>query len=284
LPTSALDLPTGPGPHPAIVGLHPADDASRDHYLFRHLAKVLPPRGIAVARFDRRGDDVPFDDQTADVLDVIAELRRRPDIDASRIGLWGFSQGAWIAPLVASRTDVAFLVLVASVGVTPAAQMLYGTAKHVCAAGFGDGAADRVIAARRAVDEYRRGRASLADAQRAIDAIKGEPFFAHAYLPADAGALGSWPDMDFDPAPVFAKVTVPVLLFYGEDDEWQPIDDSVAAWRRAAERAGNRDVTVVRLPGTGHAPTRGRRADIAAIDPVYERELAAWLMRTTHST
>jgi uncharacterized protein len=284
LPTSTLDLPAGPGQYPAVVGLHPADDASRDHYLFRHLAKVLPPRGIAVARFDRRGDDVPFEDQIADTLDVLAELRRRPDIDASRIGLWGFSQGAWIAPLVASRTDVAFLVLVASVGVTPAAQMLYGTAKHVRAAGFGDGAADRVLAARRVVDEYRRGRGSLADAQRAIDAIKGEPFFAHAYLPAYADTLGPWPDMDFDPVPVFAKVTVPVLLFYGEDDEWQPIDESVAAWRRAAERAGNRDVTVVRLPGTGHAPTRGGRADIESVDPVYERELVAWLMRTTHST
>lgn len=274
-------MPAGPGPHPAIVGLHPADDASRDHYLFRHLARVLPPRGIAVARFDRRGYDVPFEDQIADTLDVLADLRRRPEIDPARIGLWGFSQGAWIAPMVASRTDVAFLVLIASVGVTPSAQMLYGTAKHVRAAGFGEDAGERVIAARRVVDGHRRGRGSLADAQRAIDEIRDEPFFDLAYLPRDARELGPWPDMDFDPEPIFAQVRVPTLLFYGEDDEWQPIDESVAAWRRAAESAGNDDVTVIRLPGTGHAPTRDGKKDETAVDPEYERALIAWLRRVT---
>lgn len=281
MPTSVLDLPAGPGPHPAIVGLHPADDASRDHYLFRHLARVLPPRGIAVARFDRRGLDVPFDDQIADTLDVLADLRRRPEIDPSRIGLWGFSQGAWIAPMVASRTDIAFLVLIASVGVTPSAQMLYGTAKHVRAAGFGDAAADRVTAARRIVDEHRRGRGSLAEAQRAIDEISDEPFFGLAYLPRHASELGPWPDMDFDPEPIFAQVRVPTLLFYGEDDEWQPIDESVAAWRRAATLAENDDVSVVRLPGTGHAPTRDGKKDETAVDPEYERTLIGWLRRVT---
>ena len=274
-------MPPGSGPHPAIIGLHPADDASRDHYLFRHLAKVLPPRDIAVMRFDRRGYDIPFEDQITDTLDVWADLRRRPEIDPARIGLWGFSQGAWIAPMVAARTEVAFLVLVASVGVPPFAQMLYGTAKHVRAAGFGDEAADRVIAVRVVVDDHRRGRASVDAAQRAIDSIVNEPFFEHAYLPRDARALGPWPDMDFDPEPVFAKVRVPTLLFYGEDDEWQPIDESISAWRRAATRAGNDDVTVIRLSGTGHAPTRDGKKDETAVDPEYERALIAWLRSVT---
>lgn len=278
MPTSVLDLPQGGGPHPVIVGLHPADDGSRDHYLFRHLATVLPAAGIAVARFDRRGDDVPFDDQVADTLDVIADLRARDDLDASRIGLWGFSQGAWIAPMVAARTrEVAFLVLVASVGVTPAAQMLYGTAKHVRDAGFGEVAAQRVIRAREVVDDYRRGRTGVHAAQAAIDDIKDEPFFEHAYLRRDARELGEWPDMDFDPAPIFALVKVPVLLFYGEEDEWQPIDASVAAWRAT----GNPDLTVVRLPGTAHAPTLGGVKDIAKVSPDYERTLVSWLSRVT---
>lgn len=278
MPTSTLDLPEGDGPFPAIVGLHPADDASRDHYLFRHLARVLPPRGIAVARFDRRGYDVPFKDQVTDALDVVADLRSRSQIDAARIGLWGFSQGAWIAPMVAARTNaIAYLVLVASVGVSPAAQMLYGTAKHVRDAGFAGDEAERVVRARTTVDEYRRGRISISEAQAAIDDIKDEAFFEHAWLPRDARTLGSWGDMDFDPAPIFAQVRCPVLLFYGEDDEWQPIDASVAAWRRA----GVPDLTVVRLAGTAHAPTIGRVKDVASVAPQYERELCTWLERVT---
>src|SRR6185503_2817746 len=104
MPAPDLHLPDGPGPHPAIVPLHGASDGSRDQFLFRHLAKVLPPRGIAVARFDRRGDDVPLDLQVQDAMRVVDELAARPDIDAERVGLWGFSQGAWVAPLAASRS------------------------------------------------------------------------------------------------------------------------------------------------------------------------------------
>ena len=280
----AVDLPATRGPHPAIVGLHPASDGSRDHFLFRHLANALPPHGIAVARFDRRGDDVPLDDQVDDVLAVVADLERRPDIDAQRIGLWGFSQGAWVAPLAAARSaNIAFLVLLASTGVTPAEQMLYGTAKHARMAGFSADAADRIVAARRVVDDFRRGKAGPAAAQVAIDTIRDEPFFEFAYLPARVHDSMSWPDMDFDPEPIFAAVKVPTLLFYGEDDEGSPIDASIATWKRAAQRARNDDVTVVRLPGTAHAPTRGGVESLDAVSPDYERALVDWLGRVTRS-
>lgn len=223
--------------------------------------------------------------QVDDALAVVAEIAARDDIDERRIGLFGFSQGAWVAPLAASRSaKITFLVLVASAGVTPAAQMLYGTAKHARMAGFGEGVARRIVEAREVVDDYRRGRTGVHAAQAAIDVIKDEPFFEHAWQPRDlAGLEAKWPDMDFDPEPVFARVRVPTLLFYGEDDEWQPIDASVAAWRRAAERAGNADVTVVRLAGTGHAPTLEGRETVEAVAPEYERALVDWLARVTRS-
>jgi hypothetical protein len=103
--TAKLSLPPGSGPFPAVVGVHPADDASRDHDLFRHLELVLPPAGIAVARFDRRGDDLPLLGQARDVEAVVDALGTRAEIDRGRVGLWGFSQGAWVAPLVVTRSD-----------------------------------------------------------------------------------------------------------------------------------------------------------------------------------
>jgi pimeloyl-ACP methyl ester carboxylesterase len=175
-------------------------------------------------------------------------------------------------------------VLVASVGVTPAEQMLYGTAKHVRQAGFGEPAARRVIQVRRLVDEWRRGRVEMQQAQREVDAVVAEPWFDLAWLPRELATAGAWPDMDFDPTEIFAQVRVPVLLFDGEDDEWQPIDASVAAWRRAARQAGNRDITIVRLARTGHAPTLGLRHELDAVSPDYERELIRWLVRVTART
>ena len=228
-------------------------------------------------RFDRRGDDVPLELQADDALSARAALAAREDIDAARIGLWGFSQGAWVAPLVASMSrEIAFLVLVASTGVSPAEQMLYGTAKQAREAGFGDDDVGQLVALRRAVDEWRRGRATRERAQAAVDAAAERPWFEHAYVQRVLGE-GAWPNMDLDPVDVFARVRVPVLLFYGDDDEWQPIDASIAAWQDAARRAGNRNVTVQRLAGTRHAPTLGGVEDERAISPEYERMLVSWL-------
>jgi pimeloyl-ACP methyl ester carboxylesterase len=272
---ATLTLPEGHGPHAAIVPLHPASKRSRDQVLFRHLAEVLPPHAIAVLRYDRRGDNVPFDDQVADANSAVEVLRARSDIDPSRIGLWGFSQGAWIAPMVAAESDrIAFLVLVASTGVSPAEQMRYGTVKHARQAGHGDDLARRILELRGTFEEFQRGRLSRNEAQRAIDAAANEPWFEHSYVRRELpDEPGFWPDMDFDPAPVIARVLVPTLLFYGEDDEWQPIDASIAAW----QGAGLEDLTIIRLAGTGHAPTLGGRDDRNAISPEYERSLLAWL-------
>jgi len=215
---------------------------------------------------------------------VVDELAARPDIDAGRIGLWGFSQGAWVAPLAASRsTKIAYLVLLASTGVTPAEQMLYGTARHVRMAGFDEDAAERVVSVRRVVDEFRRGRVPIEEAQRAVDGIRNEAFFPYAYVPEVVERAAIWRDMDFDPEPVFANVRVPTLLFYGEDDEWSPMEASTAAWERASGRAGNPDVLVVRLPGTTHFPTLGGVESIERVSPEYERTLLEWLDRVTRS-
>jgi uncharacterized protein len=232
---------------------------------------------VAVLRYDRCGDDVPLELQAADALSAIASLRSREDIDPRRIGLWGSSQGAWVAPLVAAgSSDVAFLVLVASTGVSPSEQMFYGTAKRAREAGVSEDGVAELVALRRLVDDWRRGRVTRERAQAAVDSASDTAWFEHAWVQRTLGD-GVWRNMDFDPEPVFCRVRVPVLLFYGEDDEWQPIDMSIATWRRAAQRAANANVTIVRLAGTRHAPTLGGGADLGAIAPEYERRLVAWL-------
>ena len=274
--TAKLSLPPGAGPFPAIVGVHPADDGSRDHYLLRHLEAVLPPAGFAVARFDRRGDDVPLLDQARDVEAVVETLAGHAAIDRDRIGLWGFSQGAWVAPLVATRSArIAFLVLVASTGVSPAQQMRYGTAKQARSFGHTEEQVQALVALRSAFEEYARGHRSRAEVQAEIDAARDEPWFPRAWVRAELPAEpGFWPDMDFEPAPLFARVRVPVLLFYGEDDECQPIDASIGAWKGPGR-------TINRLRGTAHAPTLRGERDLASVAPDYTDSLVAWLRTVT---
>jgi pimeloyl-ACP methyl ester carboxylesterase len=88
--------------------------------------------GVAVLRYDRRADaeghDIPLRTQVRDAHTAMEVLRQH--VGQSPIGLWGFSQGGWVAPLAAAThpAEVAFLITVSASGVSPAAQMRYGTA------------------------------------------------------------------------------------------------------------------------------------------------------------
>ena len=263
-----------------VVPLHPADDGSRRQFLFEHLARTMVPRGIGVLRFDRRPSpddaDVPFAVQADDALEALRVLRAH--VGSAPVGLWAWSQGAWAAALAAARSqDVAFLVLLAACGVSPAEQMRYGTAEQLRRNGYGDDDSLRELSElREALEDAVRNRGRLATAQAVVDRYADRPWFPLAYVPRTL-APSNWRDMDFDPAPILAEVHCPVLLFYGEEDEWTPVEASIAAWRRAAAKAGNTDLTVVRLPGTDHAPTAGGAHDGDAISTAYTDALTEWL-------
>jgi dienelactone hydrolase len=115
-----LTLPKGASrahPVPAIVTITGSGPQDRDEMStslpsyrpFRQLADSLGRRGIAVLRMDDRGvgasggkfkgtTDEGFRD---DVRSGLAFLRTRSEIDTTRLGLVGHSEGALIAPMVA---------------------------------------------------------------------------------------------------------------------------------------------------------------------------------------
>ncbi len=83
--------------------------------LLQHLARVLPDQGVAVLRYDRReapgGKDVPYLVQVDDLAHGLRVLAS--ELGPLPTGLWGFSQGAWVAMLCAATSpSLAFLALV----------------------------------------------------------------------------------------------------------------------------------------------------------------------------
>jgi hypothetical protein len=87
--SASLTLPTGVRVRGGLVPLHPARDASREQFLFRHLAEILPPFGLAVLRYDRRKahGDVPLEIQAQDALAAIDCLRQQLGGQDPPIGL-----------------------------------------------------------------------------------------------------------------------------------------------------------------------------------------------------
>ena len=274
---ATLTASYSPAADKALVALHGAGHGTRDFLLYEHLHEVLPPAGIGVVTFDRRGDGESTGDASRGRFQLQVEdaLAVRDTLDVERVGMWGFSQGGWIAPLAAAQSDrVAFVVGVASTGVTPSDQMMYATERQLRLAGYGDKVVERALDLRRrfedSVHERPVDEGTLRDD---LMAALDEEWFGHLFLPPttlDEEGKGLWiEEMDFDPEPVFARTDVPALLFFGERDSWSPVQASVDTWRRARGEA----LEIVVVSGAEHDLT----LPDGTIAPEYESTLLGWL-------
>ena len=128
-------LPTGPGPHPAVVWVHGAGEAERLGW-GGQLVPGLVQAGVAVLSYDKRGvgqsggdccpgDQGRFNLLTADVEGAVRVLRTRDGINPDKVGLVGASQAGWIAPRAANNTHAAFVALASAPTVPERTANLY---------------------------------------------------------------------------------------------------------------------------------------------------------------
>ncbi len=134
-----LRLPAFGGPHPALVVAHGSGRATRDDYA--GFSEILAINGYALLTYDKRGvgdsggtytgvgpanSDQALGQLADDVVAGVEALKQRPDIRADRIGVYGISQGGWIAPLTAAKSpDVSFMVIVSGPTVTVGEEIYY---------------------------------------------------------------------------------------------------------------------------------------------------------------
>ena len=267
----------------AVVLLHPAENPSRSQFLFEHLARVLPTLGVAVLRYDRRdaagNGDIPYLQQVDDLSNGLRVLQ--DTVGDVPIGLWGFSQGAWVALLAAAANPaLAFLILVGCSAVSPARQMRFGTAEQLRRAGYRAEQMIELHRLRSAWEEYQRGHLSRAEAQAVVDEFAGRPWFHLSWVPAVLPAKPSWVDVDFDPVDAISQVRCPVLAFYGED-EWVPVEESIGIWRNSFPRPDQ--LAIRQIPGTEHHPTLRNGRTIASISPEYTATLTEWVTGVLHA-
>lgn len=136
-----IDVPeTVPRPLPAVVLIHGSGRVTA-HDMLANAGRRLTAMGFAVLAYDKRGvggstgeytsigpanSDRMFGLLAGDALAGVDALRARKDIDARRIGLVGFSQAGWIAPLAASRSPhVAFIVTISGPAVSVGEEIAY---------------------------------------------------------------------------------------------------------------------------------------------------------------
>jgi pimeloyl-ACP methyl ester carboxylesterase len=263
-----LLLPATTGRHPALVFTHGGGAAVREW--FWGFGYLMAARGFAVLAFDKRGAgqssgdwrDASFGDLADDAVAAAKFLQARNDIDATRVGFWGLSQGAWIAPLAATRFgSTAFVMTLSGGGVTPAEGELLDSEWELKKAGFADADIRDAIAFQNAKNEFMRSGSGWEDyANRRARATQPRAaWYAHPRTDLNGPANDDSADWNrtrrfyfYDPAPTLRSLRVPLLGIFGELDTPKGVELNVKAMTASLSAAGNRDFTIRVFPNGRH--------------------------------
>ncbi len=296
----SLFLPSGPGPHGAVIIVHGSGPETRQHYV--PLATTFARHGVAALIYDKRGTGQstgnwqrsPFSALIDDASAALDFLAHRPEVDSTRVGIWGGSEGGWIAPAVASRSSRVAFVIVQS------APVVNATRQHIFQV-------EQVMLSSGATADYVRQAREYAQAQHEFSA-SGENWAEYARLreanrSTILNVLGgpetpddwwwSWwrTKMAFDPMAAWSQVKVPVLALWGDLDRNVPVEESRMLLEGALEQAGNHSATLGILRHADHdlMPVGGQRARVLltrlmrmtpGLTPAMD-QMAAWAAEQT---
>lgn len=301
-----LTLPEGKGPFPAAVlitgsGAQDRDETMLGHKPFAVIADYLTRRGIAVLRFDDRGvgkstgkyADATSADLATDANAAANYLMTRREIRHDAIGFIGHSEGGMIGPIaMASNDKIAFLVMLAGPGTALDKLMLSQRRLVGSQMGMSEAqlnSAEPVMAA--VFHAVASGTTPQAGREAARAVLTPAAMIAIGAPGANPDLLlnqvtGPWYSyfLKYDPAPNLSRIKVPLLAMGGSLDRQVPAAENLPAIKAAT--AGDRDVTIVELPGLNHlfqtAKTGavGEYADIQeTVAPIALETMSDWLTK-----
>jgi uncharacterized protein len=266
-----LRLPTGSGPFPVVLFVHGSGPADRTgNMAFPPIMERMLQAGFATFAWDKpgtgestpklnEGDPNLRHERAQILLDAIEVMRSRPDIDPTRIGVWGGSQAGYVIPIALTQTEhIAFVICVSCAGESGHDETGY----QVMALGLCQDMPKEESAERdRLLKEL--------DHNRSYQTYAG--YQAYRKTMADLAALvpvslNSWPVTSeevwqanpiedegvWNPVPVFSQIKIPVLAIFGDQDRQGDPLQGAYAYRKALGEAGNPKSRVEVFPNANH--------------------------------
>jgi uncharacterized protein len=284
--------PAGIGPFPGIVFLQGSGAEGR--YASRYLAYEFARRGVVSLIYDKRGVDRSTGDwRTADFHDLVLDagsaveaLRSKPYIAPGRVGVYGHSQGATIAPWLTSENPHIAFVIAAGGGSAKMAEMeTFSLENELKVRSMPE--AERQLAQRyvHAIVATAYLGAPRAELDRIWTEVRGHAWAFAA--PPDSSYYWSFSrrTADYNPLDYWSQVTVPVLLVYGEEDERVPA--RLSAGRIAQSCLGSKGTTldVIMFPLADHnfrlqQNTPGK-FEWSKSAPGFPERLIAWVLQAS---
>jgi dienelactone hydrolase len=261
-----LRRPLGPGPFPAVLLLAGSNGQPRSGYysIEDFVADHFLRLGFVVLTFDKRGAGASTGANTDNGVEFVAAaafrfLKQQPEVDLSRIGIWGMSQGGMIAPKVASlERGVRFIVNVSGSVVDANTEEIERTANMLRVDGFSESDIAEAEALQRLKFQYAETGRNWNEYASAFERFKSRRWFPDPYVgPPATKASTAWKFWresgairPFDYWRVYER---PVLLLYGKYDSIGDPDENVQLFVQAMKEARNKSYTVSVLPDADHS-------------------------------
>lgn len=264
-----LRLPSGDPPYPVVLFVHGDGPNNRTSGVtYPPIMERMLRAGYATFAWDKPGtgestgeiDRSRLTEQRSRiVLDAMAVLRARADIDSERVGLWGISQAGYVMPRVLEQSDdVAFLIAVSCAGGPGVEQGIYLLASQMVCLGHPADEKEAIVQGIRAFtlattyEEFLRRREPFAD----MPAFRAMGRFGQRM---NTPSREDWHPADpareyygYDPMETIAATPIPILaVFGGLDTQVDPIQ-GMEAYRRAFSENGHPLSRVELFPGTDH--------------------------------
>ncbi|RSN14666.1 alpha/beta hydrolase [Nonomuraea sp. WAC 01424] len=242
-------------PRAGVVLVHGAGTGTRREKLLGE-AVAFARQGLSVLIYDKRSEGYSlyqrsYGQLADDALGAVRTLRQEPGVDPGKVGVWGLSEGGWVAPLAASRSkEIAFVVVVGANALQPLRQQTWAVAAGLRKAGVGGSLVDHA-----------------------------EPNLYRVI--ADGGMF---PAPYFDPEPVLGAVRQPVLGIWGTNDLLTPPRETPPLFRAALEKGGNKRYTFRFFEGADHAAHRtpdGGVTRLPELAPGYPELVGSWVAKAT---
>lgn len=285
--SGTLYLPKGNGPFPAVVFVHGSGAETRENSSYS--AKWLTSIGYAALIYDKRGtgksggnekevNSFSFENLSNDVLAAVNFLSTQEKIDKSKIGIHAASQGGWVAPLAASKTDLISFMIIKSASVSTLSE-------------------DRIFerSARLAREKFSKAEIAEAQEMQLVEAKtvsgdktpdkftllfeknKDKPWFARVYggknpFTKSLVKYRKWyaTVADFDPVIYLEQIDTPIFWIFGDStlDKLGPVSKSIETLKKLKKEG--KQYAIFSYKGEGHNINEKK----------YELDLYKWMKIT----
>jgi pimeloyl-ACP methyl ester carboxylesterase len=240
-----LYLPVSDKPTGAVIMICGTGQHIKEEY--NGWADLLASQGVAVFTYDKRNvttfpqlnirrasSDIVLPGQLeSDVEAAIRMLKDRKEINAKKIGLLGFSQGAVIAPVVAAgNPDIAFIIAVSGNTTTDREFIIKQSLNRLRQRNFDTEAINEAEAISNELFAYTRDRKNESRIQEKLDRAYEKGFGQYSLprqVPNDDEIkyLSTWNSFEHDPSDYWKRLSIPAYVVYGDSDLHIPVRESV---------------------------------------------------------